>query len=123
MQRGGGAGVTRPGDYLRKLDRACTEVCADAVNTYARRCGGGGALAGGNSSVGGVGGIGTSGTGGGRGSMGGGVPGSGAGTSGAGLVTAPAADLDAVSALPEGILGSGAVDYLPAAYDKRRRVV
>ncbi|KAG1679436.1 hypothetical protein FOA52_007728 [Chlamydomonas sp. UWO 241] len=39
MQRGGGAGVTRPRDYLRKLDLACTEVCHDAALTYERLCG------------------------------------------------------------------------------------
>ncbi len=37
-RRGGGAGVTRPNDYQRKLDRSCTDTCFDAALQYARMC-------------------------------------------------------------------------------------
>lgn len=37
--RGGGAGVTRPGHFLSRLDKSCTDTCFGAALLYARLCG------------------------------------------------------------------------------------
>mmetsp|Transcript_25777 Transcript_25777/g.56161 ORF Transcript_25777/g.56161 Transcript_25777/m.56161 type:complete len:401 (+) Transcript_25777:202-1404(+) len=39
IQRGGGAGVTRPRQYITKLDQQCNETCFGAALTYAKLCG------------------------------------------------------------------------------------
>ena len=39
LKRGGGAGVTRPRNYLAVLDKACTRTCDGAIKTYERFCG------------------------------------------------------------------------------------
>ena len=41
IRRGGGAGVTRPLDYMLRLDQACNETCYEAALQYARLCGAG----------------------------------------------------------------------------------
>ena len=41
VRRGGGAGVTRPRNYLQRLDLACNETCYEAALQYARLCGAG----------------------------------------------------------------------------------
>ena len=41
VRRGGGAGVTRPLDYMLRLDQACNETCYGAALQYARLCGAG----------------------------------------------------------------------------------
>jgi len=38
LQRGGGAGVTRPSYYQRLLDQQCKNTCRAAQDTYARAC-------------------------------------------------------------------------------------
>ena len=41
VRRGGGAGVTRPRNYLQRLDLACNETCYEAALQFGRLCGAG----------------------------------------------------------------------------------